>query len=153
MENSEYNVGCGSVSRKFDIERRLLADMKIPLSAGMLAAASCAREASEATDPLLEADEAASSSAIDIGAFIGGRGALGSVTDLDELVEDLRRALAAKTKKNDVLEGLLDNWIRVETWLGAREITELWSAVLAKLDNDPRPIRLSRGETAQGGGY
>lgn len=134
---------------KLDIERRLLAEMKLPYTAEHLIDASFAAESSHRTQDAAQGagDDRA---LIGAGAFIA-RGVLGGPAEANELIEELKRSLATKGKHKEP-DALVDLWIRAEPWLDDRELVSLWSEFTAKLPGEPERIDRSRGAAAQGTG-
>ena len=144
----DSHVKYGPATAKLDTERRLLAEMRLPYSAERLIDASFAAESSQRTQD--EAQEAADRLQ-SAGAFIAGGDVLGSAAEANEVIEELKRSLAAKGESKE-LDDLVNLWIRAEPWLDDREIADLWSDFATKLPGEPERINRSRGADAQGEG-
>jgi hypothetical protein len=126
-----------------------MTEMKMSLSAERLIDAAFATEGSHRTPD--EAEETADRLHPGVGAFIGRGDLLGGPDVANEVIEELKRALAAKGNSREP-DKLVNLWIRAEPWLDDREITSLWSDFTARLGDDPKQIQQSRGANAQGAG-
>lgn len=140
-------------SGKLAQEWTLVAELEVPMTGDLLIGGTFGAESSEKTDDA--PPEVERPRDLGTGSFITAGDVLGGPAEVDDQVNDLRRALegVASKEQRDLDLDLVALWIRVEPWLDDHELAEFSPMFLAALPGGGTPVARSRGAQPQGGGH